>query len=93
MSEPKEPKHSCPFLDEAIKVEKNITECLSIREDYELDDVLKCVSDAQWYEGDIESACERAREIHIDLRAWGQYYFDRCDELEAELSELREQGE
>ena len=88
--EPKKPDYSCPHIDKIIEIESSIIKALESRHYDEFETLLSNVDDALWYRGDIESEAEKAREIHRDLREWGEWQQERADELEEENEELKE---
>jgi hypothetical protein len=94
MSEPTEPDHSCEHLDEIIKIETAIMkECFNIRDEEEIAEYESAISEIEWYNGDIEKECEKAREIHIDLRSWGQYHKDESENKDCHIEQLEKENQ
>lgn len=87
--EPEKPDYSCPHIDKIIKIENSIVKALESSHYDEFDRLLENVDDALWYRGDIEKEAEKARDIHDQLRKWGEWQQERADELENENEELR----
>lgn len=75
MSEPQEPKQSCPRLDAALAAIKDVTNTLKGASHYNsVEDFADQIDRDLW---NIEDDIESARKINEELREWGQWYKDR----------------
>lgn len=87
--EPEKPDYSCPHINKIIEIENDMVRALESKHYDELETLISNVDDALWYRGDIEREAEKARDIHDQLREWGEWQQERADELEKENEELR----
>lgn len=94
----KEPKITCPIIDNAIScvevVKEDILEVLSSYEDVEIEDVQNLVEDLKsciskhydkryaWSDPEVLGPLEEIREANSELREYGNYWEKRAEELE-----------
>lgn len=100
----KEPKITCPIIDNAITyveaVKEDILELLSFYEDVAIDDVQNLVEDMKnciskhydkkyvWGDPEVLEPLEEIRKANSELREYGNYWEKRAEELEKEVEDL-----
>lgn len=88
------PNYQCPVIDDAIKIIRDIEKSIhnALRAD-SLEEAQSHCNDADWYEGDVESALESIRDACDTLRSWGQQWKDLAKELIEEYEPERFEDE